>query len=106
MAARPFHLHLEKSEPAKDQVLTSPPTVLRFWYSLPPELAVTAVKLSRADGAPVTTAKPRRGKEAGAVEVDVKEPLAAGGYVVTWKTSSKDGHPVSGDFAFSIKGGA
>ncbi len=86
--------------------MTSPPSVVRLWYSLPPELAVTVVKISRADGALVTTAAPRRGKVAGAVEVDIKQPLAVGSYVVTWKTSSKDGHPVSGDFAFSIKGGA
>ena len=106
-SVRPFHLHLEKSEPANDQVLTQAPTVIRLWYSLPPELAVTVVKLTRADGAPVTTAAPHRGKESAAnVDVDITQPLSAGSYVVTWKTASKDGHKVSGDFAFSIKAGA
>ncbi len=62
--AVPFHLHLEKSEPAKDQVLDQAPSVIRLWYSMPPELAVTMVKLTRADGAVVTTAAPRRGRMA------------------------------------------
>lgn len=100
----PFHLHLEKSEPAKDQVLPQAPTVIRLWYSMPPELAVTAVKLRRADGAAITTAAPHRGKDgATAVEVEIKQPLPAGSYVVNWKTASKDGHPVTGDFAFTVK---
>lgn len=100
----PFHLHLEKSEPSKDEVLQQAPTVIRLWYSMPPELAVTAVKLTRADGAAITTAAPHRGKDgATAVEVEIKQPLPAGSYMVKWKTASKDGHPVTGDFAFTVK---
>lgn len=103
-AAAPFHLHLEKSEPTKDQVLSAAPSVIRLWYSMPPELAVTSVKLTRADGASITTASPHRGKDdATAVEVEIKQPLAAGSYLVKWKTASKDGHPVTGDFAFTVK---
>lgn len=103
-SAAPFHLHLEKSEPAKDEVLQHAPTVIRLWYSMPPELAVTVVKLTRADGAVVTTATPHRGKDgATAVDVEIRQPLPVGSYVVHWKTASKDGHPVAGDFAFSVK---
>lgn len=106
-AERAFHLRLTKSEPAKAQVLTASPTVIRLWYSLPPEMAVTAVKLSSAEGTAMTLGAPRRGSGAkDPVEVDVKQPLPAGDYIVSWKTSSKDGHPITGDFTFTVKAGA
>jgi methionine-rich copper-binding protein CopC len=103
----PFHLRLEKSEPAKGDALAASPTVIRLWFSLAPEMAVTAVKLADADGKPVTLSAPRRGTGAkDPVEVDIPQKLAAGSYTVSWKTSSKDGHPVTGDFTFTVTGGA
>lgn len=100
----PFHLRLEKSEPSKGAVLDASPTVIRLFFSLPPEMAVTAIKLSDAADNAITLSAPRRG--AGAkdpVEADVKQALAAGTYTVSWKTSSKDGHPIKGDFTFTVK---
>ena len=35
----------------------------------------------------------------------MKQALAAGTYTVSWKTSSKDGHPIKGDFTFTVKAG-
>lgn len=104
--ARTLHLRLEKSEPARGAVLATPPTAIRLWYSLPPELSVTAVKLASADGTAITLSKPTRGSGAkDPVSVNITHPLAPGGYVVSWKTSSKDGHPISGDFSFTVKAG-
>lgn len=101
-----FHLRLEKSDPADGATLSSPPKVIRLWFSLPPELAVTTIKLADAKGNPVTLAAPQRG--AGAkdpVEGAVQGTLADGVYSVAWKTSSKDGHPIKGSFSFTVKGG-
>ena len=39
------------------------------------------------------------------MSADVKQALAAGSYTVSWKTSSKDGHPIKGDFTFTVKAG-
>jgi len=101
-----LHLRLEKSEPAKAAVLAAPPTAIRLWYSLPPELPVTTVKLASADGTAITLSKPKRGSGAkDPVVVDITHPLVAGDYVVSWKTSSKDGHRISGDFSFTVKAG-
>lgn len=105
--ATPFHLRLEKSEPASGESLASPPKSIRLFFSLPPEMAVTAVKLSDADGNAVALAAPTRG--AGAkdpVESVIQGKVAAGSYTVSWKTSSKDGHPIKGDFSFSVKSAA
>jgi copper resistance protein C len=101
------HLRLEKSEPAKGELLTASPTAIRLWFSLPPELAVTVVKLANAEGKAIPLGAPKRASGAKEpVVVDVSQPLAAGSYTVSWKTSSRDGHPIRGDFQFSIKGAA
>ena len=105
-AAR-FHLRLEKSEPAKDETLATAPKAIRLWFSLAPEMAVTAIKLSDANGNPVALAAPTRGSGAkDPVESATQGPLAAGPYTVSWKTSSKDGHPIRGDYSFTVKGAA
>lgn len=102
-----LHLRLEKSEPSNGQLLAASPTVLRLWFSLPPEMGITVVRLTDGDGKAISLGKPRRGPGAkDPVEVDVKPPLAAGSYKVSWKTSSRDGHPISGDFHFSVKAAA
>jgi copper transport protein len=104
---RLLHLRLEKSEPATGAVLGASPSVIRLWYSLPPELAVTVVRLTRADGNTIPLGALRRGRGASdPVETDVKQPLPNGSYTVSWKTSSRDGHPIRGEFKFAVKGAA
>lgn len=103
----PFHLRLEKSSPTNGEALTAAPTVIRLWFSLAPEMAVTSIKLTDASGKAVTLSAPRRGSAAkDPVEADVAGALAAGTYTVAWKTSSKDGHPIKGTFSFTVKAGA
>lgn len=100
-----LHLRLEKSEPADGAVLPAAPTQLQFWFSLPPELAVTVVRLADAAGRQVPLGAPQRGTgRTDPVRVQVKEALAAGRYTVSWKTSSRDGHPIRGTFAFTVRG--
>lgn len=105
--ARVLHLRLEKSSPAKGEVLTASPRSIRLWFSLPPEVAVTVVRMADAGGKAISLGSPSRGPGAkDPVEVDVKQLLSAGTYTVSWKTASRDGHPISGDFAFSVKAAA
>jgi len=67
-------------------------------------MAVTVVTLADASGKPVGVGAPRRGSGAkDPVEVAVDAMLPDGTYTVSWKTSSKDGHPIKGDFAFTVK---
>jgi copper resistance protein C len=37
------------------------------------------------------------------VEQDLVEDLAAGDYEVIWRVTSEDGHPISGEFAFTVE---
>jgi methionine-rich copper-binding protein CopC len=103
-AARLPHLKLKRSFPAKDTVLTSSPDAVRLWLSEPAELPATKITVTSDAKAPVAVANATRAAGADApIEARFAKPLTAGRYTVTWKTMSKDGHVVSGTFAFTVK---
>jgi hypothetical protein len=103
-SASAFHLGLKRSEPAKDAIVTKAPTAITLWFTERPELAVTTISLLDANSAKVVLAPPRLDVADGATVIaDVKGGLPPGVYRVQWKTSSHDGHPVRGEFAFTVR---
>lgn len=106
LSAAPLpHLKLKRSFPAKDTVLTTSPDAIRLWLTEKADLPATRITLATANGAAVRVDKPTRAAGADApIEAKVPQPLAAGRYLVTWKTMSKDGHVVNGTFGFEVKG--
>lgn len=102
-AAR-LHLALRRAEPAVNGTVATPPRVLRLWFTQPPELAVTAVRLVAPGGAAVQTGPLARADSAGApVVVPVVGASAAGAYRVEWRTMAKDGHVQRGQYAFTVR---
>jgi copper resistance protein C len=98
------HLHLLKSEPKANDTLAAAPSALKFWFSEPPELAVTSVKLTTADGAAVPLAplaSGGTGKDAPIVAA-IRGPVSAGHYSVAWRSTAADGHPSSGRYDFVV----
>jgi methionine-rich copper-binding protein CopC len=99
------HTHLTKSDPASDDTLANSPRAIRLWFSEQVELPVTTVKLADASGTSIALAelaRPDTG-QAAPVTAMLKAPLNAGGYVVSWRTAAKDGHPASGTINFVVK---
>jgi len=99
-----MHLRLTRSEPLADSSVTQV-TAIKLWFSQHVELGVTQVRLSAGEG--------NRNIELAALtkasrEVDVPVvagipgAVAPGRYTVHWRTMSRDGHPVSGTFAFTL----
>ena len=97
----PFHLHLLKSQPAANATMASAPESIRLWFSQPPELAVTSVKVT-GPGSTVVPLAPLSGGDSSLVVAPVKGRLAAGAYTVVWRTMAKDGHVARGSFAFKV----
>jgi methionine-rich copper-binding protein CopC len=97
----PFHLHLLKSLPAANATMASAPESIRLWFSQPPELAVTSVKVT-GPGSTVVPLAPLSGGDSSLVVAPVKGRLAAGAYTVVWRTMAKDGHVARGSFAFKV----
>lgn len=97
-----LHLRLERSAPADEAVLETPPEEIRLWFTQEPELAVSRIGLEGPAGK-VELGEVERDEDAPEVLfASVPEPLPDGRYTVSWVTSSGDGHPVKGEFGFRI----
>lgn len=103
LVAAPAHAHdeLVSSDPAADAAVDTLPAQLTLTFSgelaTDPgatELAVTdATGASLADGEPVV---------AGTVVTQALAGAASGVVTVLWKVVSSDGHPISGEYAFTV----
>lgn len=105
-AAR-LHLALRRAEPAANAQVAGPVRELRLWFTQRAELRVTTVKVTDAKGAEVATGALARGDAADApIVAPLKAPLAPGAYTVRWRTMARDGHVVSGGYAFTVTAAA
>ena len=96
-----FHTHLTASFPKADEVVRTAPAEISLTFSARPEVPLTKVTLLRADSTPVRLAPVKAGKDTMTVAARVAGPLPAGSYIVTWRTASRDGHVVRGNYHFS-----
>jgi copper resistance protein C len=99
-----LHLRLTATSPAADTVVTEPPEEVRLWFSEPPQMGGTAVRLADADGDLVSTSDavaddedPRQ------VFIRPREPLGSGEYTVHWRAIAQDGHAQNGTFGFEFR---
>jgi methionine-rich copper-binding protein CopC len=94
------HTTLTSSNPAKGATVTSPAQI-QLTFADP--VRFTGVVVTDAHGGHHESGKSQ------AVDNHVTEavagPLAAGAYTVGWRVVAPDGHPVTGEFRFTVKGG-
>lgn len=101
-----FHLKLDRSAPAADSTVQAPVEELRFWFSQPPQLEPTTVRLLGPGevmvelGAITATAD-----DASILFAPVVGETPPGTYRVIWRTMATDGHVVRGDFSFTVEAG-
>lgn len=102
------HQRLVRSEPARETALDAAPRAIRFFFVEPIELTFTSVELLGPEGTKVPLAELRLHPDSANVLIaPIAGPLPReGGYVVRWATASRDGHPVRGEFTFTIAAGA
>ncbi|MFN8581673.1 MAG: copper resistance protein CopC [Gemmatimonadaceae bacterium] len=99
----PFHLRLVRSEPAKDTTLRTPPTAIKLWFSEPATAAVSSIVVSDASGKPVAVGKAQADSgDANLLSARVSQPMVVGSYTVRWRAASHDGHPVRGEYSFTL----
>jgi copper resistance protein C len=103
LAAAPASAHdeLVSTDPAADSAVASLPDELTLTFSgeLATDPAATELQITDADGTDLADGEP---------VIDgtlLAQPLAgaaSGEVTVLWKVVSSDGHPISGEFAFSV----
>jgi copper transport protein len=97
------HGTLRRSRPAAGATLHEVPRLLRLEFNEAPELAVSSVRLLDARRREIALSPLRTpGDSLRVVIADVAGQLAAGRYTVQWQIAGRDGHPVRGQFDFTI----
>ncbi|HET6548858.1 MAG TPA: copper resistance protein CopC [Solirubrobacter sp.] len=94
------HATLERSSPADGTQLEAAPATVTMHFSEPVQLGPGAIQLLNAAGDELKTAKPRA--QGADVALTLPRGLTDGTYVVAWRVTSADSHPVSGAFSFSV----
>lgn len=99
----PRHLRLEATSPAADTVITEPPAEIRLWFSEPPRMRGTAVRLADAGGKLVPTSEAAPDEDdPSQVLIRPRAPLPPGEYTVHWRVIARDGHAQNGTFGFEL----
>jgi len=100
-----LHAALLGSAPAGGERVETSPAQLRLWFSEPVEPTLSRLSLENASGESLRLTPTGDPRDIRALLASVP-PLAAGDYRVRWHIVSADGHPVGGDFVFTVLRGA
>lgn len=96
------HAELVGSTPADGEVIDGPPGAVVLRFSEQVETALGAIRLFDATGEPVEVGDSVRVPgDRDAVQVELP-PLARGTYLVAWRVTSADAHPIQGSYLFSV----
>lgn len=96
------HFALRASVPAADSSVPSPAEI-RLTFTEEPQENSMSVRLIDVAGEAVKTAEPSFDADnRRVIHVSLEGRLAAGTYTVAWRGMGDDGHPVRGDFGFTV----
>lgn len=97
------HAHLKRSEPTAGSKIASSPQLIRFWFSEQPELSMTGISLTDAQGKEWVLTSPQRDPTNPlSISTGISQRLPPGRYIVAWRTAASDGHPSRGSFSFVV----
>jgi methionine-rich copper-binding protein CopC len=100
------HTHLERAEPAKDTTVAVAPKMLRLFFSEEIKPAVAGLRLLASDSSVVAIGALKNGdKDEKEIVAPITGTMKAGTYRVMWRVAGDDGHPVSGNYVFTVKPG-
>jgi copper transport protein len=101
-AAAAAHATIVATTPTDTSVVRSEPHQVTMRFSESVDLGPHSVQLLDASGAAIKTPAARHGAGASTVVLTLPPGLRDGTYVIAWRVTSADSHPVSGAFSFSI----
>jgi methionine-rich copper-binding protein CopC len=101
VASGAFHTELKSSMPAKNSSGASP-TKVTLTFTEDVNVAVSAIAILKSDSTEVAKLLVKATSDAATIEGAVIKPLAAGKYLVRYRTASADGHAVRGSFGFTV----
>lgn len=100
------HAGILEASPEEDRTLASPPEQVSLTFNEPVEAEFTPVEVTNERGDRVDMDNARTVSDAPeVVVVDLEENLPGGSYEVDWRVTSADGHPIDGNYTFTVIGG-
>ncbi|MDA0162372.1 copper resistance protein CopC [Solirubrobacter ginsenosidimutans] len=97
------HATIVRTSPADGAVVKTQPASVKLRWSEAVDLGPGSVRLLDASGKLLKTEKARHdGGDQTTAVMALPSGLANGTYVVAWRVTSADSHPVSGAFSFSV----
>ena len=105
VAAAPASAHatLLSTEPQNGGVYDTPPAEVKLRFSEPVEVALGGIRVYTSDRERVVTGSPEHPGRRAQSEVAASLPkLSDGTYVVTWRVTSSDSHPIEGAYTFQV----
>ncbi|HKP16059.1 MAG TPA: copper resistance protein CopC [Gemmatimonadaceae bacterium] len=100
-----MHATLLRSEPARDSTVATPPRIyLVFSEEVEPSLG--GIRLVGPGGQIVSLKTAGDPRNVSALVAPLSAPLTPGIWRVEWRIVSEDGHPIDGDFGFTVAGSA
>ena len=103
LPAYAWHNHLVKSLPAESEEMAASPAMIQLWFAEKVEPKFSSITLMTADSTRLEIAKPKGTDDPKSITADVPAKLAAGSYLIRWRTAGDDGHAVRGTYPFSVK---
>ncbi|HYC51369.1 MAG TPA: copper resistance protein CopC [Gemmatimonadaceae bacterium] len=99
-----LHTALKRSEPAADSRLDRAPTRVSLWFTGKPQVAFSSIRLQTPSG---EIGLDSIVADTGfSLHAAIPQVLGPGTYTVIWRTASADGHPIRGEFAFTVSASA
>ncbi len=97
------HVHMDKSQPAKGEVLTTPPAVVQLWFSGAVDVEWSKVEVTNTKGERVDNgAVSNIDNDPKSLQINLK-PIGTGSYEIKWNAVANDGHRIKGSSPFSVK---
>ena len=97
------HAFLERSDPAANAVVPTPPSVVTLRFTEPLEDSYSRAELVDQTGTPVPGASSRVGPDPLTMTVQIPPGLPNGTYSLLWRTlSTADGHTAQGYLPFTV----
>ncbi len=97
------HANLDRAEPAPNSTLPTAPRIVRAWFTEPLLAGGSALEVLDVTGRRVDLGDSRIDLADSALMTVGLPPLPDGTYTVAWRnTSTADGHPLRGTYAFTV----
>jgi copper transport protein len=97
-----MHATLLSSEPAAKATLATSPSRIRLVFSEEIEPSLGRIRLVGPGGRVVTLKSSGDPRNVSALVAPVTSPLEPGVYRVEWRIVSEDGHPIDGEYSFTL----